>query len=127
MTPKILTLCEYASNHDGKLTIIDTFDVIEAIKFPWRAYFYVAAKIDIADIDFKKMLVKIVSLEKPQKNVFEINNLVDRSNKAEKLCFAIGFKGLIFDHPGEYSLCIYLDNDLVAECPFKVILKNKDE
>lgn len=127
MTPMILTLCEYASNHNGKLTIIDTFDVVAATKFPWRAYFYVAAKIDIMDtnVDFKKMLVRIVPLEDSEKDVCEITNLLERSKKTKKLCFTIGFKGLIFSHPGKYSLRIFLDDTLAAECPFKVILKNE--
>lgn len=122
---EILTLCEYASEHGGRLTIIDTFDAIGATKFPWRAYFYVATRIGITHdfADYKTITLRILSLARPNKIIFETSNKFDPPKKTGKINLVAGFKGLIFENAGDYSFRIYLDDDMIAECLFKVILK----
>lgn len=128
MKPEILTLCEYASEHNGQLTIVDTFDAIAALKFPWRAYFYVAAKIDLdgCDIDYKTMSLCVVSKEEPAKPVFEASSKFARPDDMGKLVVVAGLKGLIFESAGEYCFRIKLDNTTIAEYPFKVSLRNEE-
>lgn len=122
---EILTLCEYASEHEGRLTIIDTFDAIGATKFPWRAYFYVATKIGIThDLsDYKTISLKIFSLTEPNKIVFETSSKFEPTKNLGKINLVAGFKGLIFENAGDYTFRICLDNDMIAECLFKVVLK----
>lgn len=62
MKVEISTLCEYASEHSGQLTIVDTFDAIFALKFPWRAYFHFVARINLEDTrkDYQKVKMFIV-------------------------------------------------------------------
>lgn len=124
---EILTLCEYASEHNGHLTIIDTFDAIGAVKFPWRAYFYVAAKINLADCsaDYKKISLLIFPTEEPSKMVFETFSKFERPKDSDKINIVAGFRGLIFEHVGEYCFRVCLDDTTIAECLFNVILKEK--
>ncbi len=127
MKTEILTLCEYASEHNGSLTIIDTFDAVIAAKFPWRAYFYIAAKINTmdCDIDCKSICLKIVSSENPEKNIFEATSQFNKPKNLEKLNVVAGLKGLIFESEGDYRFRIFLDKTPIAEHPFKVILKEQ--
>lgn len=127
MVPEILTLCEYASDHNGSLTIADTFDAIVAAKFPWRAYFYIAARINISDCntDYKRISMKILSSCEPSKVIFETDSPFERPKDAGKICLVAGFKGLIFENTGDFYFRIYLDDTVIGECPFKVILKER--
>lgn len=127
MVPEILTLCEYASDHNGQLTIVDTYDAIAATKFPWRAYFYIAARINISDCntDYKRITMKILSSGEPSKVIFETDSPFERPKNAGKICLVAGFKGLIFENAGNYCFQIYLDDTIIADCPFKVIQKEK--
>ncbi len=127
MKPEILTLCEYASEHNGQLTIADTFDAIAALKFPWRAYFYVAARINLdgCDIEYETMSLCVASKKEPTQIVFEATSKFARPKDMGKLVVVAGLKGLIFESAGEYCFQIKLDNTIIAEYPFKVTLKNE--
>ena len=126
---EILTLCEYASDHGGRLTIIDTFDTMVAAKMPWRAYFYMAAKIGGTHefANCKTITLQIVPTADDQgKTVFETSSEFVPPKNSGKINLVAGFKGLIFEQAGDYCFRILIDNNAVAECRFKVILKNHD-
>lgn len=128
MKSEVLALCEYASDHDGSLTIVDTFDNIMVAKLPWRAYFYVATRISFVDceVDYKTVLLKIVSLDEQEKVVFETTSPFNPPNELKKMNIVAGFKGLIFESAGEYCFRLYMDDNLINEYPFKVILKENE-
>lgn len=128
MKSEILTLCEYASEHNGHLTIVDTFDAIIATKLPWRAYFSVASKIDLSDYagEYKTVSMKVVSAKDSDKVVFEASSPFNHPESFGKLNMVANFKGLIFEEPGEYLFRILFDATIIAECVFKVILKNNE-
>lgn len=125
MRTDILTLCEYASDHDGSLSILDTFDIIKASKFPWRAYFYLAARISNNDSveDFKEISIKIYRSDNPEEIVFVTSSPCENVKDFKNLNLVTGFKGLIFNSPGFYILNICLDQKSVAELKFNVELK----
>lgn len=126
MKPEIITLCEYASEHNGQLTIVNTFDALAAAKFPWRAYFHVAAKINITDCTKHYETVKMYIVSNNSGAIiFEASSPFTKE-RIDKFNVVAGLKGLIFDQPGEYLLKLSLDNDMIVEYPFKVVEK-KDE
>ena len=127
MKTEILTLCRYASDNEGHQTIVDTFDTIVADKIPWREYFYVAAKINLIDNnpDYKKISMSIAHIGEETKEIFKATSPFARPENTEKISITAGFKGLIFEHEGNYSLRIHFDDTLVAELPFKVILRKQ--
>ena len=126
MKVEISTLCEYASEHQGRLTIVDTFDTISALKFPWRAYFHFAAKINLEDneTDYQKIRMLIVESDGEHRTLFETEGVYDRFAGAEKMNLVAGFKGIIFNQPGQYCFQVFFDEDLVVNHPFKLTLKN---
>ena len=125
MKVEISSLCEYASERQGHLTIVDTFDVINAMKFPWRAYFYYVAKIDVNDDslqNYQTITMSIINKDNGDK-LFETSNPLNKIHKSDKLNLVAGFKGLIFNKAGEYRLDVYFDKELVINHPFKVVVK----
>lgn len=128
MKPEIMTLCEYASENNGRLTIVDAFDAIIATKLPWRAYFSIASRIDFTgcEINCKTVSMRIVSKDDSSKVVFEADSPFERPKDFSKLNLVAGFKGLIFPEAGDYIFTISLDNSVIAECLFKVISKENE-
>lgn len=128
MKSEIITLCEYASEHNGRLTIADTFDAIIATKFPWRAYFSVAAKIDLMGCAkvYKTITMRIASSKDLNKIVFEASSPYNQPESFGKLNMVANFKGLIFEEQGDYLFHVLFDDTVIAECVFKVILKNDE-
>jgi len=128
MKSEIFTLCEYASEHNGHLTIVDTFDAIIATKLPWRAYFSVASKIDLNDYagEYETVSMRVVSAKDLDKVVFEASSPFNHPESFGKLNMVANFKGLIFEESGEYLFRILFDSTIIAECAFKVILKNNE-
>lgn len=128
MKIEISTLCEYASEHMGQLTIVNTFDNIFAFKCPWRAYFHFVAKINLEGIqrDYKKIRMIIIKSDESQEKLFEVEGVYQKMIDTEKMNIVAGLKGLIFNSPGEYRYQVFFDNDSIIDHPFKLILK-KDE
>ncbi len=126
MKLEICTLCEYASEHNGRLTIVDTFDAIVALKFPWRAYFHFAAKINMSDNqkEYQKIRMLIIKSDDDCEVLFDTNGSYNHIDKAEKMNLLAGFKGIIFNSLGEYKFQVFFDDELVVNHPFKLILKD---
>ncbi len=125
MKLEICTLCEYASEHNGRLTIVDTFDAIVASKFPWRAYFHFAAKISIESDQKEYQKIRMLIMKSDSLEIlFDTSGSYNYVDKTEKINLLAGFKGIIFSTPGEYKFQVYFDDDLVIDHPFKLMLKD---
>lgn len=125
MKLEICTLCEYASEHNGRLTIVDTFDAIVASKFPWRAYFHFAAKISIESNQKEYQKIRMLIMKSDSLEIlFDTSGSYNYVDKTEKINLLAGFKGIIFSTPGEYKFQVYFDDDLVIDHPFKLMLKD---
>ena len=125
MKLEICTLCEYASEHNGRLTIVDTFDAIVASKFPWRAYFHFAAKLSIESDQKEYQKIRMLIMKSDSFEIlFDTSGSYNYVDKTEKINLLAGFKGIIFSAPGEYKFQVYFDDDLVIDHPFKLMLKD---
>lgn len=125
MKLEICTLCEYASEHNGRLTIVDTFDAIVASKFPWRAYFHFAAKISLESDQKEYQKIRMLIMKSDSLEIlFDTSGSYNYVDKTEKINLLAGFKGIIFSTPGEYKFQVYFDDDLVIDHPFKLMLKD---
>lgn len=125
MNIEICTLCEYASEHEGRLTIVDTFDAILASKFPWRAYFHFALKINLEDGHKVHQKIKMLIIDEHQHVLFEADGPYNVHDGADKMNLVASFKGLIFNHPGLYRFQVLFDDDLSVDYPFKLVLKDE--
>lgn len=128
MKPEIVALCEYASEHNGRLSISETFDAIGVKKLPWRAYFYVAVKIELdsseSGVDYKKITLRIVEAADSSNTIFETADDFHKPDGLRKLNIIAGLRGLIFEKTGEYRLQVYMDTEKVVDHTFYVVEKN---
>lgn len=123
------TLCDYAKNEGGRLTIVDTFDVVKAAKLPWRAYFGFALKIllDHDDADSEKIILSINSQDNPNNILFETATELPKDQRQGLLAMAGNVKGLLFESAGAYCFRIYQDNREIYSYTFKVELENTEQ
>lgn len=126
MKIEICTLCEYASEHQGRLTIVDTIDAIHALKFPWRAYFHFAARLNLEDNakEYQQIKMRIVKADDGNEILFETCGTYNIAVDTEKMNLLAGIKGIIFNNPGRYKFQVFFDDDSVIDYSFKLILKD---
>jgi hypothetical protein len=125
MKTEIVTLCEYASENNGRLTIVDTFDVLNVERFPWRAYFYIAAKMNVEgeECNYNTITIAIVKSSNETQTLFQANSKFTKGEGNLKYINVVaGLKGLIFNEEGDYKLRIYLDEAMVVDYKFKVAI-----
>lgn len=127
MKIEICTLCEYASEHNGRITIVNTLDAIIALKFPWRAYFYFVAKIKLKNNkkSYQNINMRIVKKDNEQEILFEANGSYDSNIDNEKMNLIAGFNGIVFNESGEYNFQIFFDKENIINHTFNVVLKNE--
>ena len=115
-------MAEYVSNHNGKLTIIDTFDAIEAERFPWRAYFGIAVKIGLSAEDAGKDMLTIRIVDDDGSKIFDASTKLNLpyGGTAGKLVIASNVKGLIFPKSGIYRFEIVSDSEPIGVFSFEV-------
>lgn len=123
MKIELITLCEYAVNHNGTLSIINTIDSFTFDKLPWRAYFGFAIKGIIKHPRPEETNLKIQIIRNDNQQVmFEV--LTPIKEKAGRFAAAANLRGLIFEKAGEYILKITTDNGLCEEYGFNVNVVN---
>lgn len=125
MNIDLFTLCDYVSNHNGQLTIIDTFDSLNAEKFPWRAYFGVAVKMDISKNVDKDFNICIYKDGAPEKKLFNVDTPFS-SKEYGKFVLAGNIKGLIFEEAGLYHCTLSIGNKVIKDCKFQVNQKRNE-
>ncbi|MDZ4816618.1 MAG: hypothetical protein SGI71_10165 [Verrucomicrobiota bacterium] len=123
-------LCDSASDYNGKLCILGTFDTIGSTTFPcvWAqcalAFRFLFRETDVGlrkfrvsiiDSDGKTLLkgepprFDLPILEIPENTYFLTRN------------FILNMQGLVLDKPSLYSIDLYMDEDPIAHIPLQVI------
>ena len=125
MTVELFTLCDFASNDNGHLTIINTLDKIVADKLPWRAYFGFAISGTIKHEQPNNTILTLSIFKKRKKDsiIFETSTQID--SKIGKFAAAGNLRGLIFNKEGEYIFRIATNNGLRKDFPFNVTTSQK--
>ena len=122
MDIELFTLCDYATNDDGRLTIVNTLDNLVVDKFPWRAYFGFALKGTIKHIRQEDTILTLSLYLKGQEETCIFNSSAPLMNKVGRFAAAGNLRGLIFEQPGEYIFKVYSNNGLCREYVFDVKL-----
>lgn len=126
MTLELFTLCEFASNAEGKLTIVNTLDTITAEKLPWRAYFGFAIKGLIKHehpVDTKLSLS--IFKENNKETLFETTfPIID---KVGRFAAAGNLRGLIFEREGYYIFRVSTTDGLNIDYQFAVVLSKNTQ
>ena len=123
MKTELFTLCNYAANNNGMLTIVDTIDGFTADKFPWRAYFGIALKIKLdsglKESPQEKHFSMYLCKEGEDERLFSATTTLN-TIKEDRLVLAANIKGLIFKSAGTYHFYLSLNDTLLEDYQFEV-------
>lgn len=128
MEVEIFTLCDFAQDNHGKLTIVGTFDNINVNSFPSESPNYsIAMRLRVANSEAGNHTMHIKCLDE---NGVEINNLalkaeftVMPNQKAPYSGINLVLnlkKPLRFERPGRLNFELYLDDDWARAIPLMV-------
>jgi hypothetical protein len=123
MEIEIFTLSDFAQDNNSKLTIVGTFDSINAKQFPVQhPACAVACRIRFAakeagDHDFKLRLVDITGKESIQPITGTINIPVPPNGQVVTINLVANFNQLQFAKPGRFSFELYIDGDWKSGLP----------
>ena len=115
MKVNILTLCDFAQDNNGKLTIVGVYDLIVTKKVPFQKNMFFVARIGFGPEDNEKKHNIMVTIfnQKKQTPLFPpiTSELPIESNKNNASCnliFELG--GFIFPTDGTYDFKLKVDD-----------------
>lgn len=123
METEIFTLCDFAQDNQSKLTIVGTFDSIQAPQFPvTHAACAIACRLrfgvkETGDHDFKIQLTDSTGkdLIQPVAGVITVRPPVNGQFAAANI--VLNFNQLQFELPGRYSFSLMVDGQWVTGLP----------
>lgn len=123
MEIEIFTLCDFAQDNYSKLTIVGTFDSINAKQFPANhPSCSVASRLrfsnkETGEHDFKLRLIDAEGKEIIQPIQGNINIQPPANGQMSTINFVVNFNQLQFAKPGRYSFEMYIDGDWKSGLP----------
>ena len=123
MEIEIFTLSDFAQDNNSKLTIVGTFDSIQAAQFPVQhpacaisCRLRFAAK-ESGSHDFKLRLIDAAAKEIIQPIEGNINIGAPPNGQFTSINIVINFNQLKFDIAGRYSFELYIDGEWKSGLP----------
>lgn len=119
----LFTLCDYASNAGGRLSIINTLDTITAERFPWRAYFGFALKGNILHNQPQDTVMRLTISHSEERDKYLFDTSSPVPTQQGRFAAAGNIRGIIFSRPGKYIFRVETNHGLLKEYPFTVKTK----
>jgi hypothetical protein len=123
MEIEIFTLSDFAQDNNSKLTIVGTFDSIQAKQFPVQhpactvaCRLRFAAK-EAGNHDFKLRLIDAAGKELIKPIEGDINIGAPANGQFASINIVVNFNQLQFEKPGRYSFELYIDGDWKSGLP----------
>lgn len=123
METEIFTLADFAQDNNSKLTIVGTFDSINAKQFPAQhPACSIACRLRFAaseggEHEFKLRLIDASGKEVVQPVLGKINIGAPPNGQFATINMVINFNNLQFERPGRYSFEMYVDGDWKSGLP----------
>lgn len=120
-------LCDYAADYGGKLSVMGAFDTIMTSRFPaTHSHCSIALRVLFTDADAGEHRLEIKLIDSDGKNLLPVIGPKFQVKLAEDVFFVsnnfvINLQGLKFDKPGQYSIDIAFDGQIVSRVPLQVI------
>jgi hypothetical protein len=123
MEIEIFTLSDFAQDNNSKLTIVGTFDSIQAKQFPVQhpactvaCRLRFAAK-EAGNHDFKLRLIDAAGKELIKPIEGDINIGAPANGQFASINIVVNFNQLQFEKPGRFSFELYIDGDWKSGLP----------
>ena len=128
MDVQIASLCDSAADYGGKLCLIGAFDTILVRQFPAAHPFCsVALRVVFRDTDEGKHMLRVNLIDDDGANLLPKIEAPLEIRLPENQFFAsvnlvFNLQGMRFNRPGQYSIDIALDGQIMARIPLQVLL-----
>lgn len=133
MDVEIFTLCDFARNYGGKLTLIGPFDVIASLEAPFTHHSAsVAIRLRFTRSEQSVHPFKLNLIDEDGNHVIpelsgRINPKIRQSFLSQAVDLAFTIPNLSFPKFGRYSLTLTIDNKEVKSLPIVAAQIQKDE
>lgn len=129
MKVELLAISEGAYNHNGRLTLVEAFDVMHVQRVPAEAAVGLAVKIwfNPEDTGHHAMTIRVNHPDQ-QAPVADFNSEIDVPNDPEggKLLMAANVRGFKIPFEGTYNLMLLVDGNEIYTTTFKVVSHEND-
>ena len=122
----IFTICDFAQDVNGKITIVGTFDVINAHKLPViQSTFSIATRIRLSRNDPEQYSFRLSIIDTNNKEIIpplegKLNVPIHPTEKRRGLNIVVGIGQLKFNAYGEYLVKLAINNKEIKSLPFTV-------
>jgi hypothetical protein len=123
MEIEIFTLCDHASDFQGKLVIVGTFDVIFSKTFPAvHPSCAIVCRIRFSDKELGQHKLKLKLIDSSSKDIVppiegDMNIEKPKTGQSATINFLLNLAQLKFDDQGRYSFELYIDDEWVRGLP----------
>lgn len=123
MEIEIFTLADFAQDNQSKLTVVGTFDAIQAKQFPAvHAACSIASRFRFSEKEagnhsFRLRLIDEAGVEMIKPIDGNINIINTQNRPVISVNIVINFNQLRFEKPGRYSFELYMDDDWKTGLP----------
>ena len=117
MQLKLFSICEGAFNNSGRLTIVNTYDMIGSKSFPLKMPLGVAITIILGINDYGKRHVELKILnDKSELPIAKMESdvVIPKDDKGGFLNLASNVQGFVFPSPGKYVFELSVDGDTIG-------------
>ena len=128
MEVQIASLCDTAADYGGKLCLLGAFDTILAAKFPaMHPFCSVALRIVFRDTDEGKHTLRVNLIDAdgqsllPGMPVTPLDIRMPENQFFATVNLVFNLQGMRFNKPGQYSVDITLDEQMIARIPLQVL------
>ena len=130
MEIEIFTLCDFAQDNGGKLTIVGTFDGINVKQFPYtQPSFSVACRLRFAGKeagahDIRLTLIDADGTELINPIQGQLNVATPKNGQYSTINMVFNFNQMKFEKPGRNSFELYMDDEWTTGLPLFIYKAN---
>jgi hypothetical protein len=126
MEIEIFTLCDFAQNNNGKLTIVGTFDRLFTTQLPVIQNCCVVVKMRLANSEEGKHSVKLKFIDADGKEfiqspTFDIDHRANPEEEYNAIPLIMNLHPLQIDKAGKYAIELYYDGEFKSGLRFMLV------
>ena len=126
MEIEIFTLCDFAQDNSGKLTVVGTFDGIHSKQFPFtQATFSVACRLRFSEKETGQHEMRLRFIDGNGKELLqpiggEMNIPPPTNGQYTTINLVFNLNQIKFEKPGRYAFELYIDDEWTSGLPLFV-------
>jgi hypothetical protein len=131
MEVQVAVLCDSASNYQGKLCILGTFDTLYTTQLPAvHPHCSIALRLIFRDEDAGESTLRLRLIDEDGNNKIpgDINARIHVKLPADMYFYSknlvFNLQQMTFDKTGQYSIDLLLNDKMIARIPLQVVLRN---